>query len=72
MNTVVINFGSIFLMAIVFYFVIESAVKNGINGSYLFSEKQRKDYAYREMEEAYKSAGHEDVPDYIKEYFGKK
>jgi len=55
----------------VFYFVIKAAVKNGINESYLFSEKQRNELEYSELEETYKKIGH-DMPDYLKEYYGKK
>ena len=71
MDAVAISFGSIILMAIIFYFVIKAAVKNGINESFLFSQKQRKDCEYKEMKEVYQSIGYEDVPDDIKKYFGK-
>ena len=37
----------------------------------MFSEKQRNELEYSELEETYKKIGH-DMPDYLKEYYGKK
>ena len=70
MERISINIGSIALLAVVFYFVIKTAVKNGINESYLFSNKQRKEMEYREIEETYESID-EKVPDFLKEYYEK-
>jgi len=71
MERVTINLGSILSAAFIFYFVIKSAVKNGINESFLFTQKQRNEHECRELEEACKSIG-EEVPEYIKEYYEKK
>ncbi|MDR0830870.1 MAG: DUF6019 family protein [Prevotellaceae bacterium] len=49
MESIGISFGSILLAAFVFYFVIKSAVKNGINNSLLFTDEQR---AAKEKQEA--------------------
>jgi len=65
MESIGINFGSIVLLAIVFYFVIKSAVKNGINESYLFSPEQRKKLEYKELEDSFKQIG-EEVPDFMR------
>ncbi|MCL2674033.1 MAG: DUF6019 family protein [Defluviitaleaceae bacterium] len=70
METIAISFGSIILLAIIFYFVIKSAVRNGINESMLFSNEQRESASYQELEEVYTSIGQE-VPNEVKEYYGK-
>jgi len=71
MDRIAISIGSIFVLAIVFYFVIKEAVKNGINESHLFSKEQQIKNELREIEESYKEIGH-DVPDYLKEHYEKK
>ena len=70
MERIGINLGSILVLAFVFYFVIKGAVKNGINESYLFSQKQRNDLEYEELEETFRKVGHE-MPDFLKEYYDK-
>jgi len=71
MDRIAIGVGNIFVLAVVFYFVIKEAVKNGINESYLFSKEQRTKNELRELEETYREIGQE-VPEYIKEYYEKK
>jgi hypothetical protein len=71
MDRIAISIGSIFVLAIVFYFVIKEAVKNGINESYLFSKEQRTKKELREIEESFKEIGQE-VPKYLKEHYEKK
>jgi hypothetical protein len=51
MESIGISFGSILLAAFVFYFVIKSAVKNGINNSLLFTDEQREAKEKQEAEE---------------------
>jgi uncharacterized protein (UPF0218 family) len=56
METVAISFGSIILLSIILYFVIKSAVRNGINESMLISDRKRKreeEKAEREIEDRY-------------------
>lgn len=71
MNSVAINFGSIMIGALVFYFVIKAAVKNGINDSNLFSSSERNRLEYEELKASFKAVGKE-VPDFLKkeEYEG--
>ena len=71
MEIIIIGMASIFVLAIVFYFVIKEAVKNGINNSYLFSKEQRVENKLRELEETFKAIGH-DVPEDMREFYEKK
>lgn len=54
MESVAISFGSIILSAFIFYFVIKSAVTDGINASMLFTDKQREDKEKQETEKIQK------------------
>jgi len=68
MEAVAISLGSIILLAIIFYFVIRSAVRDGINESMLFPQEQKTTFGLKEWEKAYKSIGKE-VPDHIKKLY---
>ena len=51
---IVISFSTIIISAFIFYFVIKSAVRNGINESMLFTDEQRKEHEHAESDEPQK------------------
>lgn len=71
MGNVALSFGSIIVLAIVFYFVIKTAVKEGINESMLFSSAERKKREKEELYETFNLIGQE-VPKDLKEYYERK